>query len=100
MRTIGRSCFIPWPNNRQHRVIADPFFKGAFISFSILIGDNQTLALSEHDGYWSSSLTSVKGVPTCQFCLNMALSSETLVQHQKLRMLGARAPQVPDCRAL
>lgn len=32
------------------------------------------------------------------FALNMALSSETLVQHQK--MLGARAPQVPDCRAL
>ncbi|KAK7362538.1 hypothetical protein VNO77_04654 [Canavalia gladiata] len=26
-RTIGRSCFIPWPNNRQHRVIADPFPK-------------------------------------------------------------------------
>lgn len=25
--TIGRSCFISWPNNRQQRVIADSFPK-------------------------------------------------------------------------
>jgi len=66
-QTIGRFCFIPWPNNRQHRVIADPFSKGAFIKKKNLFYfyfevDNQISALSEDDGDWSSSLTSMKVV--------------------------------------
>lgn len=69
--TIGRSCFISWPNNRQQRVIADSFpkvplsifiFPPPFLVFFyffpyVFEGDNQTSALSEHDVDWPSSLT-------------------------------------------